>query len=114
MSGGGGTYPNLFCGHPPFQIDGNFGGTAGIAEMLVQSQEAYIQLLPALPAAWGAGGSVRGLCARGGFIIDMEWKDGKVISCTVHSRNGGQCKMLVNHRQISFHTTKGQSQKIAL
>lgn len=114
MSGGGGTYANLFCGHPPFQIDGNFGGTAGIAEMLIQSQEHYIQLLPALPAAWSGSGSVKGLCARGGFVVDMEWKEGRVTGCKIVSHAGGECKIMVNQKLISFPTIKGQSKKISL
>ncbi len=89
---GGGTYPNLMDAHPPFQIDGNFGGAAAVAEMLVQSDERTIHLLPALPDAWRSG-SVKGLCARGGFIIDMDWKDGRVARVNVFSRTGGTARL---------------------
>src|SRR5690606_41054587 len=95
---GDGTYPSLFCAHSPFQIDGNFGGAAGIAEMLLQShgKDEVIRLLPALPTSPGwREGSVSGFQARGAFVVDFDWEDGKVRSGQITSLKGATCRLLL-------------------
>ena len=112
---GGGTYPNLFDAHPPFQIDGNFGGTAGVCEMLMQSTlkdgKATIELLPASPKQWKEG-HVSGLCARGGYEVSFEWKDGTVRDCSIKAKKAGTINLLYNGQQKTVKFKAGQTQNI--
>jgi alpha-L-fucosidase 2 len=114
MSNAGGTYPNLFCGHPPFQIDGNFGATAGIAEMLLQSHNGYIELLPALPSAW-KNGEVKGLVARGGFVVDMDWKENHLVAAKIYSKCGVLARVSYKGKSIEItDLKKGKSKEITV
>ena len=106
-----GTMDNLWDTHPPFQIDGNFGGTAGVTEMLLQSHMGFIQLLSALPNAW-KDGSISGICAKGNFEVDMIWENNQLKEATVRSGAGGNCVIKYGDKMLSFKTIKGQSYQI--
>lgn len=108
---GGGTYPNLLDAHSPFQIDGNFGGCAGVIEMIMQSSLEEINLLPALPDEW-KNGHVKGICARGGFVIDMEWKDGKVTSLYIKARTDARTVLKYKGKKTKIALKGGEKRKI--
>ena len=109
----GGTFPSLLDAHPPFQIDGNFGGTAGIVEMLMQSDQHQIRLLPALPDVW-ADGYVKGLCARGGFEISMVWENKRVKSMHILSKSGGTTRIIYGNQYKDITLGKGATRDILL
>ena len=106
-----GTLDNLWDTHPPFQIDGNFGGTAGVTEMLMQSHMGFIHLLPALPDAWKEG-EVKGLCAKGNFEVGIRWKDGKLEQAEIISKNGGSCEVRYNDVTFVLKTDRGKSYQL--
>jgi alpha-L-fucosidase 2 len=110
-STGGGAYPNLMDAHPPFQIDGNFGGTAAVLEMLVQSRSDEITLLPALPDVW-ATGTLRGVCARGGFVLNLIWQDGKLKQTEISSVRGGQTRVFYAGKSQNVMLKKGEKKTL--
>ena len=107
----GGTYPNLFDAHPPFQIDGNFGGTAGICEMLMQCDGDTMELLPSLPEAWNTG-EINGIKARGNYKIDLSWKNRKVVKAKITSHQAGVLTVCYNGKQKKLHFKAGETKTV--
>ncbi|WP_235861350.1 glycoside hydrolase family 95 protein [Pontibacter flavimaris] len=112
FTSGSGSYSNLLDAHPPFQLDGNMGATAGVAEMLLQSQAGSIELLPALPQVWQAG-EVKGLRARGGYTLDIQWKEGKLHRASIKADKDGACSLSYQGKQITIPIVAGKSVKIS-
>ncbi|MDQ6479756.1 glycoside hydrolase family 95 protein [Dyadobacter sp. LHD-138] len=112
MMNGGGSYSNLLCAHPPFQLDGNMGSTAGVAEMLLQSQAGVIELLPALPDTWPTG-AVKGLKARGNVTVDQQWKAGKLVSVTLTAGDSGKQTLKSGAKTLEVNLVKGQAKTIS-
>jgi alpha-L-fucosidase 2 len=106
------TYPNMFDAHPPFQIDGNFGGTAGIAEMLLQSHRGRIELLPALPRAWRHG-KVTGLRARGGFIVDLRWSDGILQDAAITGMAACNATIAYKNQHVEIALQRNELRRVA-
>ena len=107
----GGTYPNLFDAHPPFQIDGNFGGTAGICEMLMQCDGETMELLPSLPKEWNSG-EINGIKARGNYTIDLSWKNLRVAKAKITSQQAGNLTLCYNGKNVSLHFKAGETKTI--
>jgi len=111
MVNGGGSYSNLLCAHPPFQLDGNMGGCAGVAEMLLQSHDGYVELLPALPGNWKEG-EIKGLVARGGFVVEIKWQNNQLVSAKISSHKGGNCPIKYKDKNVNITLHPGEELKL--